>query len=191
MGLKGSLAGYPSMNSRNSVLSNIYHILSGNSVALLLGFMTHAYLARILGTENYGILGFAVSVVTYFGILAALGTDIWATRSIARGDQDCSSIAGQIVSVRLALSVFSFGLLTLLLSFWNQPMLVNLVTLVQASTLLITAFTLDFAFQGLIPPKSPQHPPPTSQNPGTDMVQNWILASLAGEMVLQVVAKLD
>ena len=137
------------MIPRGKILNNILHVMSGQSVALFFGFVTHAYLARVLGPTQYGILGFAVSVVSYFGILASLGTDMWGARSVARAEKDPITLTGQIVSVRLALSCLSFGMLCVLIMVWNQAELVNLVILVQAITLFNSAFTLDFAFQGL------------------------------------------
>ncbi len=135
--------------SRRPILQNIMHILSGQVVAMLLGLLTHAYLARVLGPGDYGILGFVVSVVSYFGILATLGTDIWGARAIARKDEDTSSLTGHVVSLRLGLSLVSLLLLVVLINAWTESRLVNTVILIQAASLFIAAITLDFAFQGI------------------------------------------
>lgn len=137
------------MSTRATILGNVLHFMSGQAVAMVFGFVTHAYLARVLGPESYGIMGFAVSVVSYFGILAVLGTDTWGSRSIARSDMDIATLTGQLVSLRLALTVVSVAALAILLSVWQQPRLVNMVILIQAAGMFVAAFTLDFAFQGL------------------------------------------
>ena len=135
--------------SRRSILQNILHVFSGQALAMLCGLVTHAYLARVLGPGNYGILGFAVSVVSYFGILASLGTDMWGARTIARQDREISTMTADIVSLRLALSLISLVLLVVLISVWQESSTVNAVILIQAASLFIAALTLDFAFQGL------------------------------------------
>ena len=135
--------------SRRSILQNILHVFSGQALAMLCGLVTHAYLARVLGPGNYGIIGFAVSVVSYFGILASLGTDMWGARTIARQDREISTITADIVSLRLALSLVSLVLLIALVSVWQESSTVNAVILIQAASLFIAALTLDFAFQGL------------------------------------------
>ena len=135
--------------SRRSILQNILHVFSGQALAMLCGLVTHAYLARVLGPGNYGILGFAVSVVSYFGILASLGTDMWGARTIARQDREIRTVTADIVSLRLALSLVSLILLVGLIGVWRESSTVNAVILIQAASLFIAALTLDFAFQGL------------------------------------------
>ena len=135
--------------SRRSILQNILHVFSGQALAMLCGLVTHAYLARVLGPGNYGILGFAVSVVSYFGILASLGTDMWGARTIARQDLEISTVTADIVSLRFALSLVSLVLLVVLISVWRESSTVNSVILIQAASLFIAALTLDFCFQGL------------------------------------------
>ena len=139
----------PSLMSRRSILQNILNVFSGQALAMLLGFATHAYLARILGPENYGVLGFAVSIISYFGILAALGTDMWGARAIARQDRDTREVTADVVSLRIGLGLVSLVLLLILVSFWRESSLVNSIILIQAASLFIAAITLDFAFQGM------------------------------------------
>ena len=134
---------------RRSVLQNISYVFSGQAIVLLCSLVTHGYLARMLGPGDYGILGFAVSVVSYFGILSALGADLWGARTIARREFGTKLLVEDIVSLRLSLSVVSFTLMIILISTWQEPQTVNSVVLIQAAGLFISAITLDFAFQGL------------------------------------------
>ena len=75
---------------------------------------------------------------------------MWGARTIARQDQEISTITADIVSLRLALSLVSLVLLIALISVWQESSTVNAVIFtIQAASLFIAALTLDFAFQGL------------------------------------------
>ena len=114
-----------------------------------MGVITHAFWARAIGPEQYGILGFTATIVSYFGLAAALGTDIWGTRSVARNTVGVTARVSEVVSLRLILSVLSFLVFVVLLAIWRPPLQVVTVIMIQFAGVLIAAFTLDFAFQGL------------------------------------------
>ncbi|MDP6428542.1 MAG: oligosaccharide flippase family protein [Rhodospirillales bacterium] len=137
------------MTPRRTIFDNAISFSAGQFIALFLGFITHAFWARAIGPEQYGILGFALTIVSYFGLAATLGTDIWGTRGISRNTGEAASTAGEVLSLRLALSVLSLIALVILLSIWRPAPVVILVILIQFAGVFVAAFTLDFAFQGL------------------------------------------
>ena len=137
------------MADRKSIFVNVSALAAGQMVTMALGFITHAILARAVGPADYGVLGFAVAVMSYFGIAAALGTDTWAAREIASRRSDVRPIAETILSLRLLLAVLSIVGVVIFLSIWRPETLVVQVVLIQAISLIVAALTLDFAFQGL------------------------------------------
>jgi O-antigen/teichoic acid export membrane protein len=137
------------MTARRTIFHNALATSAGQFIALFLGVVTHAFWARAIGPEQYGILGFAVSIVSYFGLAGTLGTDIWGARSVARNAGDVAVTAGHVISLRLTLSAASLLALGLLLAVWRPPPLVMMVIMIQFSGVFIATFTLDFAFQGL------------------------------------------
>lgn len=137
------------MADRKSIFVNVSALAAGQMVTMALGFVTHAILARAVGPTDYGILGFAIAIMSYFGIAAALGTDTWAGREIASRRSDARGIAATILSLRLLLSVLSIVGVVVFLLIWRPDSLVVQVILIQAVSLIAGALTLDFAFQGL------------------------------------------
>ena len=114
------------MDTRRSLFRNTISISVGHILALFIGVITHAFWARAIGPEHYGILGFTATIVSYFGIAAALGTVIWGTRSVARNTLEVTARVSEVVSLRLVLSVLSFLVFVVLLSIW-RPLNANLI----------------------------------------------------------------
>jgi O-antigen/teichoic acid export membrane protein len=137
------------MADRKSIFANISALAAGQMIAMALGFVTHAILARAVGPADYGILGFAVAIMSYFGIAASLGTDTWGSREIASRRSDVRRIAETILSLRLILSTLSIVGVVCVIMIWRPDALVVQVVLIQSASLFVAALTLDFAFQGI------------------------------------------
>ena len=137
------------MAERKSIFANVSALAAGQMIAMGLGFVTHAILARAVGPADYGILGFSLAVVSYFGIAAALGTDSWAAREISTRRSEARAIVETILSLRIALTLLSFGGLLIFITIWRPEPIVAYMLLIQSVGLFSAALTLDFAFQGM------------------------------------------
>lgn len=131
------------------ILDNFLALFAAQSVAVMAGLISTAFLARALGPEAYGILGFGTAVLSYFGLLAVLGTDFYGMREIARDPDRARKLVAQILGLRLVLVAIASILFLLVLSRIDQPDRVKTVMVVQGAGLFVTALTLDFIFQGL------------------------------------------
>ena len=137
------------MAERRTIFANVAALAMGQAIAMVLGLMTHAILARAVGPADYGILGFAIAVISYFGVVAALGIDTWATREIAADRGRVREVTGAATAIRLALSTASFFGIVILVSAWGRDALIGTVVLIQGVSLFIAALSFDFAFQGI------------------------------------------
>jgi O-antigen/teichoic acid export membrane protein len=137
------------MIPRRTIFHNTFFFSAGQFIALFLGLITHAFWARAIGPEQYGILGFTLTILSYFGLAATFGSDIWGARSIAQNNEDAAATVGAVISLRLVLSVLSLAVLGTILALWRPAPLVIGVMLIQSAGIFIAVFTLDFAFQGL------------------------------------------
>ena len=61
------------MNIIQTILKNMSWVLISQIVASVCGFVWTILLARYLGVNDYGILGFAVSITGILGIIDDLG----------------------------------------------------------------------------------------------------------------------
>ena len=69
--------------AKNYVFNLIYQI-----VAIALPLVTTPYLSRVLGADGIGRYSFAQSIVSYFALVAALGTTLYGQRQVAKVKND-------------------------------------------------------------------------------------------------------
>lgn len=126
---------------------NIFRLSVGDFVAKTLNFLAFVYLARTLGVEGYGVLEFAISILTYFLLFADGGLEPWATREAASG-ADIRKLAARIVPLRFVFALGSFGALLVLLFFLpNYPGL-RTIMILFGLTLFVQAINLKWVFMG-------------------------------------------
>ena len=84
------------MNNKSiSVKKNFIYNSAFQVLVLIVPFVTTPYVSRILGADNIGKYSYASAMVTYFTLLAALGSTIYGQRKIAyyRDDKETMSRA--------------------------------------------------------------------------------------------------
>ena len=65
--------------STSRVLRNASLLGVAQAISMATGFVSTAWLARMLGPEAYGILGFGTAFVSYFALSVVFGTDLYGT----------------------------------------------------------------------------------------------------------------
>lgn len=122
----------------------------GEISARLIGLGLAVYLARVLGTEGYGLIGSALAFVSYFAIFVAAGVDFHGVRDIAQYPEKLPTIVGHAVGARLLLLLISLLLLALLVFILPSKIVgrVDLV-LIYALTLITFTFNTAWALRGL------------------------------------------
>lgn len=133
--------------SSNSPFSNILRLSMGDFVAKTLNFLAFLYLARVLGVTNYGVFEFAISILTYFMLLADGGLEFWATREAAQGS-DVRTLVGRIVPLRFTLASAALVILIIVLPFFPDYPGLRTMLLVFGITLVIYALNIKWVFMG-------------------------------------------
>jgi len=109
------------VNTVQRIAKNFLSLSSGEIISRIFSFIAIVYLARILGVENFGKIGFAQAILVYFMIITELGLTTLGTREIARAKNKIDGYAGNIAAFRLVLAVAAFCLLCLFTSIINIP----------------------------------------------------------------------
>jgi len=91
------------------IAKNNLFLLSGQIISLVLSIYYFVYMARYLGAEDLGILGVALSYALILGLIGDLGLSSLATREISRNQSLASKYLGNILVIKLFLSVATFG----------------------------------------------------------------------------------
>lgn len=128
-------------------LRNILRLSAGDFLAKTLSFIAFIYAARMLGAATYGVLEFALSVMTYFLLLADGGLELWATRAVAQGEP-IPALAGRLVLLRLGLALLAYSLLILLVPHLPAYPTLQPVLLLFGLTLFAQAASLKWVFMG-------------------------------------------
>lgn len=71
------------MERKKSLKRNYLYNLSYQMLAILVPLITTPYISRVLGATKIGDFAYTSAIVSYFGIVAALGTASYAQREIA------------------------------------------------------------------------------------------------------------
>lgn len=137
------------MLNKKSLALNIFYLFAGQGVSGILFFIAMAYLARILGPENFGIINFCEVVFMFFLALSTLGINFIGTREVARDKSKISYYVGRFVSLRLILSAASLALLFIFVIIFLRESTIRHVSVVYGLALIPAAFFLDWFFQGL------------------------------------------
>ncbi|MFQ6003576.1 MAG: flippase [Candidatus Zixiibacteriota bacterium] len=94
------------MSVRTTVLKNFFSLSFGQVAARGLNFLAIAYLARILGSEGFGIISFAQAILAYLMVFSTLGLDLFGTREIAANHKIKKSLfIGNLLSLRVGLAL--------------------------------------------------------------------------------------
>lgn len=130
------------------LLRNVGLLTFSRGVTMLVGLVITAWLGRRLGPENYGIIGFAAAMVSYFGLVVASGLDTVGVREIARHGARIRVIASHVVTLRLMLAALALAGLALLVVALDRPVLFRAVIAIYGVSLIAIALNLDFVYQG-------------------------------------------
>ncbi|MXI86944.1 flippase [Sphaerochaeta halotolerans] len=131
-----------------SVKTNFIYNLLSNLITILAPLITTPYISRVLGVDGVGTYSFTYSNVTYFVLLATLGTTTFAQREIAsqrNNSYRVSQIFWEVIVFRIALSVFSIGIYLAVF----QRTGTNSLILAQSVNIVCVMFDITWLFQGL------------------------------------------
>jgi O-antigen/teichoic acid export membrane protein len=103
------------MSNNRKILANIFSLSIAEFASKGLQAVFYIYLARVLGKEGLGSIGFAQSFTAYFILFVKVGFDTVGTRAVAQNPDRIKSIVNSIISIRtlLAFSVFAMLILTI------------------------------------------------------------------------------
>ena len=92
-------------SSNRLVVKNFIFIGLSEIIGRALTAVSTIYLARTLDVTNYGILGFAATLVLYFSAIVDWGIDLFGPNKVAEDNDQIGDILFPTIIVRLAISV--------------------------------------------------------------------------------------
>lgn len=128
----------------------VYNLLS-QLLTIIIPVITTPYVSRVLGAQAIGDFGYTTGIVSYFCMVAMLGTANYAQREIARrhkSKNEVSCIFFEILSIRIVmiLIVLVFYLVFINLPSWKHY---RILFSVQVISFAAWGFDISWLFQGL------------------------------------------
>ena len=137
------------MTDLRRIASNFAFLTAAQGVAFLCGLGTTILLARGLGPESYGLLGFGQAFVGFGALFVVLGTDTYGSRQIARAGVPQPRLVANIVGYRIVAAAVVLPSL-LAIAWWSGVSGPAFrVIAIQALGVVAVIVSLDFVFQGL------------------------------------------
>ena len=128
----------------------VYNLLS-QLLTIIIPVITTPYVSRVLGAQAIGDFGYTTGIVSYFCMVAMLGTANYAQREIARrhkSKNEVSCIFFEILSIRIVmiLIVLVFYLVFINLPSWKHY---RILFSMQVISFAAWGFDISWLFQGL------------------------------------------
>lgn len=105
------------MSTIKRIAKNTVWLLLAQIVTTVLGLIYLAYLMRNLGPEGWGIISYALSLTAILSVLLDLGLNTLITREIARDRSVTQKYVGNILIIKLLLSVSLFVITFIAMNF--------------------------------------------------------------------------
>lgn len=134
------------MEQKSIKKNTIYSILRTVS-SIIFPIITFPYITRVLLAENIGKINFGLSIVSYFSLIASLGTTTYAIRecSVFRDDKEkLGLVASQIWSINIISTFISYIGLFLILIFWKKIENYRVLIIIQSLSIIATTLGADW-----------------------------------------------
>lgn len=133
------------MNAIQRFAKNIGSLFTSQILSYLISLVYTIYLVRYLGVENYGILSFALALVSILGIFADFGLNILTTREISREKSLTNKYLNNVFSLKLLQVSILIVLLVLIVRILGYPSKTVYVIYFMLVFLIFSTFSSFFA----------------------------------------------
>lgn len=135
---------------KRSLMKNYFYNLMYDVLAIIVPLITTPYISRVLGATAVGEYGFTSGIVSYFGMLAALGTVNYAKREIAYRQNDAigrSKIFYEVLIFRI-ITTLIVSILYMVFIF-NTDQSLRSLYMVQWLSIISWFFDISWLYQGM------------------------------------------
>lgn len=138
------------MAVRITILKNFSSLFFGQVAARGLNFLAIAYLARVLGSDGFGMINFAQAILAYLMVSCTLGLDVFGTREIAANHKiKKEHFIGNLLTLRVGLALISLLGLGIFILAVDKPVLEKEVIFAYGLYLLPFVFYIGWVFCGI------------------------------------------
>jgi O-antigen/teichoic acid export membrane protein len=130
-------------------MGNVLSLSGGEVLARIVAFFGTAWVARKVGPDGFGAIGFAAAICGYLSIAVSAGFNDVGAREVARHPNEASTLAAGAISMRLLLAVCAFVVLAAVVPFLRESATVKWVVLLTGLSFFSLALDGGWVFKGL------------------------------------------
>lgn len=130
-----------------SVFKNVILNIIRVSLSVIFPLITFPYVSRVLMAENLGKVNYALSIESYFALIAALGVSTYAVRDGAakRNDKEKFSLfANEIFTVNIITTIVSYLLMIVTIVSIKSLHPYALLICLQSISIILTTIGIDW-----------------------------------------------
>jgi O-antigen/teichoic acid export membrane protein len=127
------------------IFKNLFSLTATRILAQVFAFFATVYVSRVVGVEQYGVLGFVTSILVYFDMASNLGLQLFSTREVARDPAKLSFYVWNTAIIRILSSLVSIGIISVIYLL-NPGSISALLLLLYSVSLIAKAFLLNWVF---------------------------------------------
>lgn len=131
------------------IARNVGALAFGHVATNVVGFVSFAYIARVLGPGGFGLVNFASAILAYFSLAATMGIPTLASREIARNRSNAGQIAGDMMVTRFVLASIAFLALIAATPFIAPSQQMRVILLISGVGLFSGAASIEWAYAGV------------------------------------------
>jgi PST family polysaccharide transporter len=125
---------------------NLLSLFSADIARRLFGFISVAFLARVLGKEGFGAVNLGFAVLAYVMVLSAAGFPTLGTKKIAQGDPP--ELVGSVIGSRLIATMIVLLVVSSVVLVTVQSTTIAWLIILFSCAVLPQIFFVDWFFQG-------------------------------------------
>ncbi len=126
---------------RSKIFSNIGWLVGGRVVQSALSFVLSAITARMLGPEDFGVVGYVTAIVSFFASICVLGFNFIVTNEIVKNPDRTGEVVGTAIVLRTVISTVAIVLVQVVMyALHPEDSLIKVASFVASLTLFLQSF---------------------------------------------------
>lgn len=128
----------------SSIARNTSYFTFALILQKIISFSYFIIIARALGPEDLGKYYFAIAFTTIFAIFTDLGLANVLTREVAKAEEKAKDLLGNVIALKIFLTLLSFSALMIIVNIFNYPELTRHLVYISSICMVLDSFTAIF-----------------------------------------------
>jgi O-antigen/teichoic acid export membrane protein len=130
---------------------NTSWILFERVIRIFVTFFVGIYVARYLGPERFGLLGYSLSIIALFASVATLGLDKIVIRNLVQNPERTSNIMGSAFILKVIASIFLLFIIYIFVQLTDSDNRTKFLIMILAISIFFQSFNvIDFYFESQV-----------------------------------------